>query len=116
MKVRVFVPFKTYVPYVVEVRDLTPEAIAEALENKDPSDWEEDPNFYEKLGDEWNEVINSVELSDVEVLESEDRYVELKCPECGREFMIKADAEGVITCPYCGELVEELKRFEPQEK
>jgi aspartate carbamoyltransferase regulatory subunit len=33
----------------------------------------------------------------------------LKCPnpECNNEFLVKSNYEGVVTCPYCGKLVEQ---------
>jgi len=34
-------------------------------------------------------------------------YVELVCEECKRGFKIDRNYEGVVTCPYCGDLVED---------
>jgi len=34
-------------------------------------------------------------------------YVELICEECKRGFKIDRNYEGVVTCPYCGSLVED---------
>jgi len=37
----------------------------------------------------------------------EKRCVEEKCEGCGRTFKVLSDYGGVITCPYCGQLVRE---------
>jgi len=35
-----------------------------------------------------------------------DGYIELSCNNCKRGFKIDRNYEGVVTCPYCGNLVE----------
>lgn len=35
------------------------------------------------------------------------KYVELECFGCKLTFMVLTEHEGVITCPYCGDLVED---------
>lgn len=72
MKVRVWVPFCTQVPYIVEVEKFDLEEIVDKLEEKDPSDWVYDPNFYEQFGSNWRANIEKVEKDDVEeVLDGE---------------------------------------------
>ncbi len=69
-KVRVGVPYSTLVSYIVHVRnpgDLN--EVSEALANKDPSKWESDPSFYERLGDEWKYMVNRIKEEDVEIVE-----------------------------------------------
>jgi len=34
-------------------------------------------------------------------------YYELQCPSCKGHFKVTDEYECVITCPYCGELVEQ---------
>jgi len=69
MKVRVWVPFQTQVPYIVEVESPEPEKVMEALLKKDPSEWESDPNLYEQLGFNWKDCISKIDEEDIEVLE-----------------------------------------------
>ncbi len=68
-KVRVCVPYSTSVSYIVHVRnpgDLN--EVSEALGNKDPSNWESDPWFYEQLGDSWKYMVDRIRKEDVEIL------------------------------------------------
>jgi len=68
-KVRVSVPYSTSVSYIVHVKnpgDLN--EVSEALENKDPSNWESDPWFYEHLGDSWKYMVDRIRKEDVEIL------------------------------------------------
>ena len=51
--VTVNVPVNLKVPYTIEVENLEPETIRKALAKKDPSEWDTDPSFYEKLGEHW---------------------------------------------------------------
>jgi len=37
----------------------------------------------------------------------EIKYIELICENCKRGFKIDRNYEGVVTCPYCGSLVED---------
>ena len=69
MKVRVWVPFQTQVPYIVEVESPEPEKVMEALLKKDPIDWESDPNFYEAFGMNWRDCVSKIGEEDIEVLE-----------------------------------------------
>jgi hypothetical protein len=69
-KVRVSVPYSTTVSYIVHVRnpgDMN--EVSEALANRDPSNWESDPCFYEILGDSWKYMVNRIRKEDVEILE-----------------------------------------------
>lgn len=69
-KVRVCVPYSTSVSYIVHVRnpcDLN--EVSEVLADKDPSNWESDPCFYEQLGDRWKYMVNGIKKEDVEILE-----------------------------------------------
>ena len=68
MKVRVWVPFRTLVPYVVEVESLNLDDIKEKLLRTDPSNYERDPNFYEILGSNWAEYVDSIDEECVEEL------------------------------------------------
>ena len=70
MKVRVWVPFQTQIPYVVEVESPDPEKVKEALLKKDPSEWEYDPEFYEELGFNWESYVSKVNEDDIEILDS----------------------------------------------
>jgi|Deesub1362B_J571_1020462.scaffolds.fasta_scaffold00101_44 uncharacterized Zn-finger protein len=106
--VRVWVPATVRVPYLIEVDELTPEKITQALRNTDPADWETDPNFYEVLGSNWQDFVERATLSDVEVVKGP---VQLSCPECKGTFYIDPSREGVITCPYCSTLVEDWGRW-----
>ena len=71
MKVRVWVPFQTQIPYVIEVDSdsIDLEEIKEALMEKDPAEWERDPNFYENLGINWKDFVSKIDEEDVEILE-----------------------------------------------
>jgi hypothetical protein len=69
-KVRVRVPVTRDVEYIVHVKDPGNLAeVADALESKDPSDWETDPCFYEHLGDVWKNVVNKVTKENIDILE-----------------------------------------------
>jgi len=69
VKVRVWLKFETYVPYVVEVDGPELEKVREALLKKDADEWEFDPNFYEKLGTKYREMVSRVTEDDLEILE-----------------------------------------------
>ena len=69
-KVRACVPYSTFVSYIVYVKnpgDIN--EISEALANRDPSNWESDPCFYEILGDSWKHMVNKIIKEDIEILE-----------------------------------------------
>lgn len=69
-KVRVRVPVSRDVEYIVHVKDPGNLAeVADALGSKDPSDWENDPCFYEHLGDVWKNVANKVTKENIDILE-----------------------------------------------
>jgi len=60
-KVRIWITFKKQIPYVIEVEDVNdPDEIRRKLLEKDPSDWETDPCFYETLGTGWRSMIESM--------------------------------------------------------
>ena len=65
-KVKVIVPFKSAVEYEVEVRnphDLR--EVKEALQEKDPADWCDDPNFYECFGFKFRQSVRKLKRKDV---------------------------------------------------
>ena len=66
-KVRVWLPFSAGVPYTVEVDDpRNIEAVKEELLEKDPSDWDYDPDFYECLGSNFDYFVSKLTVDDVE--------------------------------------------------
>jgi carotenoid cleavage dioxygenase-like enzyme len=68
--VRVRVPVTREVDYVVHVKDPgNVEEVVAALREKDPSEWETDPCFYEHLGDAWKRLDSLVTAECVEVKE-----------------------------------------------
>ena len=69
MKVRVWVTFQTQIPYVLDVDSPDPETIKEKLMEKDPSEWESDPDLYEQLGFNWKDCVSKIDEEDIEVLE-----------------------------------------------
>lgn len=69
MKVRVWVPAKFYVPYVIDVDEISEEAIKEKLKDIDPSEWERDPNFYEVYGNEFKDFVEEVDHELIELLD-----------------------------------------------
>jgi len=71
VKVRVFVPAKFYVSYILDVEDPDNlEEIISKLEKMDPSNWAEDPNFYEEYGFNFRNFIKQVTKEDI-VIEDE---------------------------------------------
>lgn len=69
-KVRVWVPFHTTVPYIVEVRNPKDiEEIKDALKKKDAADWEYQPDFYDIFGLDFYDLVEEISLEDVEVVE-----------------------------------------------
>jgi len=67
MKVRVWLPFRQAVPYSIEVEKLDLESIKKALKQKNPADWDYDPNFYEVLGSLFDDFIESIASDDIEL-------------------------------------------------
>ena len=65
-KVDVVLGIKVNVCYTVEVAEVNPAAIREALLNKDPSEWAMDPNFYEYFGSAFRGVVGK--MTDEEIL------------------------------------------------
>jgi len=65
-KVRVWLPFRWSVPYTVEVENIDVESVIKAMLNKDPSDWDYDPEFYENLGFNFREFIKHITEEDIE--------------------------------------------------
>jgi len=69
VKVRVRIPVTRDVYYVVDVDDPGDvDEVSRALTNKDPSNWESDPCFYEHLGDVWKHVVDKVKKEDIEIV------------------------------------------------
>lgn len=64
-KIEVVLPIKMNVSYMVEVKDINPEAIRQALLEKDSSDWTVDPRFYEFLGSAYRDVIRKMTNGEV---------------------------------------------------
>jgi len=69
MRVRVWVTFQTQIPYVVEVESPDLDKVIEALLEKDPAEWERDPEFYEELGFNWKDYVSKVSEDDIEILD-----------------------------------------------
>jgi len=79
MQVVVYVRFEHYIPYMVDVENpKNPESIRQALREKDPSDWETEPNFYENLGSNWQHFITKTE------------DFTPSCPKCGKPVDVVA--------------------------
>jgi len=58
-RVRVIIPVKFYVSYVLDLEEPTIEGLRKMIDSGsfDPAGWEEDPCFYENL---WDAIKNSV--------------------------------------------------------
>ena len=58
-RVRIIIPVRFYVSYVLDLEEPTIEGLRKAMESGsfDPAGWEEDPCFYENL---WDAIKNSV--------------------------------------------------------
>ncbi len=68
-KVRVIIPFKFYVNYIVEVKNPEDiEEIVDRLEEMGPSEWEKDPYLYERLGEDWISAVVDIKKGDVEIM------------------------------------------------
>ena len=66
-KVRVRVPVKFEVDYVIEVNN--PDDVGEIQEKllvTDASRWESDPQFYERLGDDWYSFVRKITKEHIE--------------------------------------------------
>ncbi len=66
-KVRVRVPVKFEIDYVIEVNN--PDDVAEIQEKllvTDASRWESDPQFYERLGDDWYYFVRKITKEHIE--------------------------------------------------
>ncbi len=60
-KICVLVPVKFKVGYSLEVNDPENlEEIKDKLQSIDASDWDEDPQFYESLGDNFRDFIGNI--------------------------------------------------------
>jgi aspartate carbamoyltransferase regulatory subunit len=61
------------------------------------------------LGINYGEFLVIVTSEDVDKILNALGITKLRCPNptCNHEFWVKGDYEGAITCPYCGELVEQ---------
>lgn len=67
-KIDVVLGIKVNVCYTIEVAEVNPAAIREALLNKDPSEWAVDPNFYEYFGSAFRDVVGK--MTDEETLDA----------------------------------------------
>ncbi len=66
-KVRVRVPVKFEVDYVIEVNNPDDvDEIQEKLLVTDASRWESDPQFYERLGDDWYYFVRKITKEHIE--------------------------------------------------
>jgi hypothetical protein len=66
-KLRVRVPVEFEVDYVIEVEDPdNVDEIQEKLLDTDASRWESDPQFYERLGDDWYSFVRKVTKEHIE--------------------------------------------------
>jgi len=100
-RVRVIIPVKFYVSYILDLEEPTIEGLRKAIESGsfDPSGWESDPDFYENL---WDAIKNAVykggevkieEVGDLRPCEVRiqelipDGLYHLHCPICHR-FLI----------------------------
>ena len=61
----------------------------------------------ETLGTNFGEFLVQMTLENLEELLAVLDLVKLECPSCQRSFLVETSYEGAITCPYCGELVED---------
>ena len=59
------------------------------------------------IGVNYGEFLVEVTDEDFDEILNALSVAKLECPKCSQEFWIKGDYEGIITCPYCGELVEQ---------
>ncbi len=72
MKIRVRVPVTFEVEYIMDVEDSkNVEKVAEQMMDMDASSWETDPEFYEKLGDNFNSYILNITKEHIEELKEE---------------------------------------------
>jgi hypothetical protein len=68
--VRVTVPVTRDVDFIVYVKDTeNMDEIVAALKEKDPSEWETDPCFYEHFGDVWKRVEDLITRENVKVVD-----------------------------------------------
>lgn len=79
--VRVRVPISFEVCYIIEVKDSNNiEEVQEQMRKKDASLWETDPQFYERLGDDFDEFVKNITQENVERVTEKVSYV-----SCGGE-------------------------------
>jgi len=72
MKVRVRVPVTFEVDYIISVKDSkNVEEIAEQMMDMDASNWETDPEFYTKLGENFNAFVLNITNEHIEELKEE---------------------------------------------
>ena len=66
-KVRVRVPVEFEVDYVIEVKDSdNVDEIQERMLHFDASRWEQDPQFYERFGEDWYDFVRKVTKEHIE--------------------------------------------------
>lgn len=78
-KVDVVLPIKVNICYTVEVNEVNPASIREALLKKDPSEGSVDPNFYKFFGSAFRDVVNRMSDSEIEKCET---CIKTHCPLC----------------------------------
>ena len=84
-KVSVMLYFKHGVQYEVDVPEPTPQAIRNALLQKDPSDWVVEPNLYENVGNEFFRTVSDISDTDL-MLNSEVATESIKQAEICEEL------------------------------
>lgn len=73
-RIRVRVPVMREVTYLIDVPDPDDlEAIKEQLKNTDASNWEDDPCFYEHLGESFRDCVDEITEEHVEVTRYDNR-------------------------------------------
>jgi hypothetical protein len=81
VKVRVIIPLRYYVSYILEVPAPTLEAVEEKIFSNDfdPTDWECDPDFYGYL---WDEIKTAFDCHrediEIEVIETDEEEADLE--------------------------------------
>jgi len=67
-RVRVIIPVRFYVSYVLDLEEATIEGLRKAIESGsfDPAGWESDPDFYENLWDAIKDAVYDGEGVEIE--------------------------------------------------
>ncbi|MCZ7405170.1 MAG: hypothetical protein O8C67_09605 [Candidatus Methanoperedens sp.] len=74
--VRVIVPVSFEVSYIISVKDASNiEEIQEQMRIRDASLWETDPQFYERLGDDFDEFVKKITQENIERVTEKVSYM-----------------------------------------